>query len=163
MKDRKSMSTIQTAEEEFKRVRDHQKQLLELAQIRSQHGGEAKVDFADQVCGKNHLERVTEVFHFSPFGNGCLHEIVNNDDTKPALFVDLISPPYYHALNNIPCTYFTAHKLDTDTNTNQIGQATKIHNESGLYDVFKKGEFARMQPRPEYKSAAMDVFVSIGK
>lgn len=83
-----------------------------MAQIRSQQGGEAKVIFADDVCGKNRLERVTEVFHFSPFSNGYLHEIVNNDDTKPALFVDLISPPYHRAPYNIPCTYFTAHKLD---------------------------------------------------
>lgn len=70
------------------------------------------------------------------------HEVRNNS-SKPALFIDLISPPYYTPPLNIACTYFTASCVQWTSDSFQ-------NNNSGIHGDFRDGDRVIIRPRLNY-------------
>ncbi|EPY24077.1 hypothetical protein STCU_07335 [Strigomonas culicis] len=88
-------------------------------------------------------------------GGGVLHELENREESLPALFIDIISPPYYRAPYNIPCTYYTAQKEGTE----------KPHpapvGDSGIIGDVRLGDRVRLLKRAHYTGPSMNAFAHL--
>jgi len=49
----------------------------------------------------------TPASSFGPVNGGVLHEIRNDCQSEPLIFIDIISPPYHKPPQFISCTYYT--------------------------------------------------------
>ncbi|AIN95681.1 cysteamine dioxygenase, putative [Leishmania panamensis] len=115
--------------------------------------------FDGEVEGIGHTIPASDVLKFTPAGSssGVLHEIRNIDAAQPALFVDIISPPYNQAPSNIPCGYYTAEPLDATATL-----LPSLDEDCGVRHQLKAGDKVRLHPRSNYSGPAMDAFVRIG-
>jgi cysteamine dioxygenase len=117
----------------------------------------AKVVFSGEVCGLGEPIPPSELLSFGKGDGGVLHEIRNVDPLKPALFVDIIAPPYYQAPTNISCSYYRAEPLSRSGTTAITGLPT----DCGIHSSLKKGDTVLLQPRPEYSGPAMNAYVHV--
>ncbi|EPY34914.1 cysteamine dioxygenase [Angomonas deanei] len=104
------------------------------------------------------------LLHFTPeSGGGVLHELTNPHDTEPALFIDIIAPPYYREKDDLPCTYYIAEKRTEENEKN--GKKEKEFNlsnvDSGLVEPLVVGDKVRLVPRRNYGGPALQAFVHL--
>lgn len=117
------------------------------------------VVFDGELDGVGDAIPVSDVLGFTPTdgdGGGVLHEIRNIDATQPALFVDIISPPYNQAPSNIVCGYYTAEPLDATAML-----LPSLAMDCGVRHQLKAGDKVRLHPRTNYSGPAMDAFVHV--
>ncbi|KAG5511251.1 hypothetical protein JKF63_07193 [Porcisia hertigi] len=117
------------------------------------------VIFDGEVNGVGTAIPVSDVVEFKPAvsdGSGMLHEIRNIDAEQPALFVDIISPPYEQAPSKILCSYYIADPLDTTATLLPF-----IAADCGVRHQLKAGDRVRLYPRSNYNGPAMNAFVRI--
>lgn len=139
--------------------------LRSLERTRAAEGGHGVVVFNDVVEGCEDPVDVRDIAHFSARGGGgVLHEIANLDDANPALFVDIIAPPYYHEPGMIECTYFTAGKMadtavgDSAAKPSSSSSTSGGGAESGLHGTLSVGDKVLLRPRVGYGGPAMNAF-----
>ncbi|ORC83891.1 cysteamine dioxygenase [Trypanosoma theileri] len=100
------------------------------------------------------------VTSFGPDSGGVLHEIVNESD-DPALFIDVIAPPYNKPPRNINCTYYWA--AGTDDDAAGVCNILPREQENGnqTHDRLKAGQRVFLTPRRSYGGPPMDVFLPL--
>ncbi|KAL7709011.1 PCO ADO [Lotmaria passim] len=116
----------------------------------------ATVVFSGEVDGIGEAVYPARVFTFGERDGSMLHEIRNVDPERPALFVDIIAPPYYQSPTNIPCGYYGAEPVNKNTE-NLEG----LPSECGIHWMLRAGDKALLHPRPDYLGPAMDAYVHV--
>ncbi|CAC9447214.1 conserved hypothetical protein [Leishmania infantum JPCM5] len=117
------------------------------------------VVFDGELDGVGDAIPASDVLGFTPTdgdGGGMLHEIRNIDATQPALFVDIISPPYNQAPSNIVCGYYTAEPLDATATL-----LPALAADCGVRHQLKAGDKVRLHPRINYSGPAMNAFLHV--
>lgn len=118
-------------------------------------GGSAKVIFSGVVEGRDEPVDPADVLSFSQEGGGgVLHELRNVDDERPALFIDILAPPYHRDPGQLQCTYFTASKRVNGEDTVGVTGA--------LDTLFATGDEAVLTPRKGFTGPEMNAFVRLG-
>lgn len=119
-------------------------------------GGEAivvsleSIDATSNACDPSSL-----VTSFGPNSGGVLHEIVN-DGRDPALFIDVITPPYNTEPYNIKCTYFLITRKDK-----KDLPLPKITYKSAVCEGLEVGQRVFLTPRLKYDGPPMNAFVPL--
>lgn len=135
---------------------------LHVCSIDRHEEGAGIVTFAGEVDGVGGTIAPADVLSFAPHAasgkrdGGVLHEIRNVDAAQPALFVDIISPPYYQAPSNVACGYFTAVPVDP-----AAVAAPALPEECGVRHAVKAGDRVDLYPREGYAGPDMHAFIHI--
>lgn len=118
----------------------------------------AAVTFAGEVEGKDGPATAADLVSFGAGDGGVLHEIRNVHPTQPALFVDIIAPPYYQSPSNIPCGYYTAKLLETSS-ADPRRALSDLPSDCGVRSQLAKGDRVQLHPRPGFGGPAMNAYV----
>ncbi|KAK7201411.1 hypothetical protein NESM_000203600 [Novymonas esmeraldas] len=119
-------------------------------------GASGVVLFDGEVGGVGDAVAAAAVQQIACNSGGVLHEIRNVDATRPALLVDVISPPYNQVLSNIPCGYYTAEPADGRTPLSPAPVA-----DCGVRHPFAAGDAVLLHHRGDYGGPAMDAYVHL--
>ncbi|PWU85406.1 hypothetical protein C4B63_163g39 [Trypanosoma cruzi] len=125
-------------------------------QLCNRRGGEAIVVFSGtSEARSNASSPASLVTSFGPHEGGVLHEI-ENESTEPALFVNVMTPPYNKPPNNIECMYYSLSRLDG-------GRATPLESQSdaACRERLTVGQRVLLTPRPTVGKMPMNVFIPI--
>lgn len=127
-------------------------------QLKFASASPATVVFDGEVSGEGESIPPSQLLSFGEGDGSVLHEIRNVDPVKPALFVDIIAPPYYQTPTNIPCGYYCAEPVEKGTQ--KITDA--LPDDCGVHWMLRAGDKVLLHPRPEYPGPAMNAYVHVG-
>lgn len=132
-----------------------------LASHRAHNGGEGIVVFRDTVEGSDKPvsedRLTTDMAHFSAAeGGGVVHELENVDPNRPALFVDVISPPYLRPPSDLPCTYYALQASGAPPAPGPTADSPR-----GVRAPVAKGDRVILTPRNGYYGPEMTAFAHL--
>ncbi|KAH9586734.1 Cysteine oxygenase/2-aminoethanethiol dioxygenase [Trypanosoma melophagium] len=130
--------------------------------LQEPHNVEGVVVFSDVVTAQlSSDDPFSLVSSFGPNSGGVLHEIVNKSD-DPALFIDVITPPYNKPPRNINCTYYWA-TCAGDGGVGVVCNTLPQEQQNGnqTKNRFKVGQRVFLTPRRSYVGPPMDAFVPL--
>ncbi|GET85986.1 hypothetical protein, conserved [Leishmania tarentolae] len=114
------------------------------------------VVFDGELDGVGCAIPASDVLGFTPADGGVLHEIRNIDAVQPALFVDIIAPPYNQAPSNIVCSYYIAEPVDATPTL-----LPSLAVDCGVRHQLKAGDKVHLHPRANYSGPSMNAFVHV--
>ncbi|KPI85373.1 hypothetical protein ABL78_5554 [Leptomonas seymouri] len=117
----------------------------------------ATVLFDGVVDGREEAIPPSDIFTLGERDGSVLHEVRNVDAAMPALFVDIISPPYLQSPTNISCTYYQVEPARKE------GQRLAgLPSDCSVHWKLKAGDDVLLHPRPDYAGPAMRPLVYVG-
>ncbi|KPA83762.1 hypothetical protein ABB37_01994 [Leptomonas pyrrhocoris] len=125
-------------------------------EIKTAEATQATVVFDGDVDGVGEAIPPPQLITFGEGDGSVFHEIRNTEAVRPALFIDIISPPYYQPPTNIPCAYYRAEPVSQNVQRLE-GQPS----DCGVHWTFKPGDKALLHPRPEYGGPSMHAYVNV--